>query len=113
MLPDPPPGWIAGSRVPEFAKCAACHNAEQGGRNGLGPNLFGAFGAAAGSKPDFRYSQAIRDSGLVWDFATLDRFLQNPRATVPGTKMVFAGLRKPEERKAVIAFLRIRSPATP
>lgn len=111
VLPDPPPSWIAGSRAPEFAKCAACHNAERGGTNGVGPNLFGAFGAPAASKPDFYYSQVMRDSGLVWDFATLDRFLENPRAVLPGTKMIFAGLKKPEERKAVIAFLKTRSPA--
>jgi cytochrome c len=109
--PPQPPGWIASSRVPEFAKCAACHNAEQGGHNGLGPNLFGTFGTPAASKPDYYYSQGMKESGLVWDFATLDRFLENPRAFVPGTKMIFAGLKKPEERKAVIAFLKIRSPA--
>ena len=107
----PPPEWIAGSRVPEFAKCAACHNAEQSRPHGLGPNLFGAFGARAGSKPGYLYSPALRQTGLVWDSATLDRFLENPRSLVPGTKMTFAGLRNPEERKAVIAFLKLRSNA--
>ena len=110
--PPQPPGWIASSRVSEFARCAACHNVEQGGHNGLGPNLFGAFGAPAASKPNYYYSPAMKESGLVWDFATLDKFLENPRAVVPGTKMTFAGLKKPEDRKAVIAFLKIRAPAT-
>ena len=109
--PDPPPAWIAASRVPAFARCAACHNAEQGLPNGLGPNLFGAYGAPAASKPDYFYSPALRSSDLVWDFATLDRFLENPRAIVPDTKMIFAGLKKPEDRKAVIAFLKLRSAA--
>ena len=109
--PPRPPEWIASSRVPEFAKCAPCHNAEQGGNHGLGPNLCGASGSRAASKPDYRYSPAMKESGLVWDFATLDRFLENPRAVVPGTKMTFSGLKRPEERKAVIAFLKLRSSA--
>ena len=97
-------------RPAQFAKCAACHNAEQGLPNGVGPNLFGAYGARAASRADFYYSPAMRDSDLVWDDATLDRFLENPRAVVPGTKMSFAGLKKPEDRMEVIDFLRIRSP---
>ncbi len=111
--PPSPPGWIASSRVPEFARCAPCHNAERGSHHGVGPNLYGTFGTRSGSKPDFYYSQALRDSGLVWDAETLDRFLQEPRALVPGTKMTFAGLKKPEDRKAVIAFLRLRSASRP
>jgi cytochrome c len=109
----PPPAWIANSRVPAFGKCAACHNAEQGGSHGLGPNLYDAFGRPAASKPDYRYSPQLRESGLVWDAATLDRWLAEPRHVVPGTKMTFAGLRNPEERKAVIAFLRLRSSSRP
>lgn len=112
--PTPPPAWIAASRVPEFRKCANCHSVEKGAPNGLGPNLYDVFARpAATSQPDYRYSPALKESAFVWDFATLDRWLAKPRALVPGTKMAFPGLSDPEERKAVIAFLRLRSAARP
>jgi cytochrome c len=98
---------LAGVGTP-FAKCLACHNAERGGADGMGPNLFGVFGRRAASRRSFAYSEAMRRSGIRWDAETLDRFIADPRSTVPGTKMTFPGLRKPEDRQAVIAFLRKR-----
>jgi cytochrome c len=93
-----------------FAPCAACHTAERNAANRLGPNLFGVFGRHAAALPGYSYSDAMRKSGLVWNRATLDRYLENPRSVVPGTRMPFSGLSDPMQRKAVIAFLRRRSP---
>ena len=94
-----------------FAKCAPCHTAGEGEPNGIGPNLYGAYGSPAASKPDFRYSPAMRESGLVWNDATLDRYLENPRAVVPGTRMTFSGLKDEAQRKSAIAFLKQSAPA--
>ena len=111
--PPPLPEWIAATRVPEFRKCGACHLIERGAPHGAGPNLYDVFGRPAASQPNYRHSPALHQSGLVWDYATLDRWLAGPRTHVPGTKMTFSGLRNPEERKAIIAFLRLRSAARP
>ena len=88
-----------------FLKCAPCHSLHTD-VNGLGPSLAGVVGRRAASVSSYpRYSDAIRESGLIWDVATLDRFLENPKAVVPGTKMLFAGLANPAQRAQVIAFL--------
>jgi cytochrome c len=85
-----------------YARCAGCHAIE---RNRVGPRHAGLFGRAAGSLDDYAYSDAMRASGLVWDAATLDRFLADPRAVVPGTKMGFAGIKDAAERADLIAYL--------
>ena len=87
-----------------FNKCAACHTLTAG-RHGIGPSLAGTYGGPAASAANYRYSAELQASGLVWDAATLDAFLENPRALVPGTKMVFSGLRDPAERAQVIAYM--------
>lgn len=95
----------AGKKV--FARCAACHSAETT-TNKLGPHLHGAVGRTAGSLEGYNYSKAMTDvgaAGLVWDEATLGEYLTNPKAKVPGTKMVFPGLKKPEEIRDVIAYI--------
>ena len=84
-----------------YQGCQACHSIED---NDLGPRHRGVVGRHAGSVADYNYSQALKNSGLTWDAATLDRWLTNPSALVPGTKMYFK-LDDPQARADVIAFL--------
>lgn len=90
---------------PTVAQCKTCHTFEQGGRHGVGPNLWNVHGQPAAAQPGYTYSPALLESGIVWDNAALDAYLENPRALVPGGKMSFAGLRDPEDRGEVIAYL--------
>jgi cytochrome c len=88
-------------------KCAACHSFEQGGANKVGPGLWGVVNRPIASHEGFSYSEALSGkSGEVWDYEHLNAFLTNPKSYAPGTKMSFAGIKKPEERAAVIAYLR-------
>lgn len=98
------PDAAMGKRV--FMRCMACHNVAPGAANKIGPNLFGIAGKKAAAMPGFKYSAALQKSNLKWDDATLDKWLARPVGLVPGTSMVFAGLPKPEDRKAVIAYLK-------
>ncbi len=95
----------AGAKV--FRRCQACHTVEEGGANKVGPNLWGIFGAtAAGRDNGFNYSKAMRDSGIVWNEENLEEYLENPRESVPKTRMSFPGLKKDEDRENVIAYLK-------
>lgn len=91
-----------------FKKCTACHKVGEGAKNGTGPALNGIVGHAAGAVDGFKYSKTLAEmaaGGLVWDEASLGAFLENPKGFAKGTKMSFAGLKKPDERAAVIAYL--------
>jgi cytochrome c len=95
-----------------FKKCAACHNADKGGANALGPNLWNVLGEAIGQGAGgFAFSDALKGKGGSWDWTSLNEWLESPKKFAPGTKMTFAGLSKPEDRANVIAFLNQHSDA--
>ena len=102
--------FSAGARAEDLGEtvfkknCAVCHTLEAG-KNKIGPSLAGVVGRKAGSVPGFSYSAANKDSGDTWDEQTLDTYLTDPRKFMPGTKMVFAGLKSAEDRKALIEYL--------
>jgi len=96
-----------------FKRCASCHAIGENAKNRVGPYLTGVYGRVAGSGPDYNYSNAMKEhgaTGAVWNDAELSAFLENPKGHVPGTKMAFPGLKKPEERANVIAYLKTFSP---
>ncbi len=91
-----------------FKRCAACHAVGEGAENKVGPHLNGLIGRTAGTLPDFKYSEAMVEygaAGNVWTEETLFTYLENPRTTVKGTKMAFAGLKDEADRQAVIAYI--------
>jgi len=87
-----------------FNKCKACHFADKD-KNKVGPHLVGIFGRPAGSLEGFKYSDSLKESGIVWDEASMDEYITDPKAMVPNGKMAFVGLKKEEDRANVIAYL--------
>ena len=110
-----PPDWgtvlktadpAAGATV--FEKCKSCHNADNGGANGTGPNLWGVVGRQPGSHPGFAYSDAMKAFGAkqpIWDYEHIYEFIKGPQAYINGTKMTFVGLKQQQDRINVIAYL--------
>lgn len=94
----------AGKKVFD-ARCKVCHTAEADAKHKIGPNLFGVVGQAAGYQEGFRYSKGHRESGAVWDDATMDLYLEDVDAVAPKSVKQFGGLSKPEDRAAIIAYL--------
>ena len=101
---DPGGDVVMGKR--QFAQCSACHTIEKGGANKVGPNLHGIVGRKAASIADFQYSDAMRKSDVVWDEKSIDAFIKQPSAFIPGTAMAFLGVAKDEARAAIIAYLK-------
>ncbi len=93
-----------------FLRCASCHSIGDSGGGRIGPNLQGVVGRKAGSLPGYSYSAAMKAQTFIWDEATLDRWLTDPNAVVPGTAMAFGGIANPDDRKALIAYLKNPTP---
>ena len=117
---DPPVATVLAAADPVkgesvFKACAACHTADKGGPNRVGPNLYGVVGGPKTHKDDFNYSKAMKDAAAKgpWDYQALYEYLKNPKAYIPGNAMAYAGLRKPKDRADVIAYLRSKSDSPP
>jgi cytochrome c len=94
----------AGEKI--FAVCKACHQVGENAKNGVGPALNGLIGRPAGSVPGYNYSAANKKSGLTWDEATFRDYIKDPKAKIPGTKMVYVGLKDEQKITDLTAFLQ-------
>ena len=94
--------------------CRECHAFDKGD-NRLGPTLYGVVGRKAGAVPNFAYSDTVKNSGITWDEATLDKWITDPEAVLPGNNMgvIFGGVDDPAERAKIIAFLKQDTQASP
>ena len=92
--------------VAELQKCKICHSLDKGGPNRVGPNLFGVFGRKAGTVAGFAYSDAMKNSGIVWDDETLAKFLRDPKESLPGNRMSFPGVQDDATLKALLQSLK-------
>jgi cytochrome c len=90
----------------KFAICKTCHNVTQGGGSMTGPDLYAVFGRKAGTSPGFAYSDGLKALGITWDAQTIDKWIANPHAMVPGTKMTYIGMANAKDRTDLVAYLK-------
>ena len=88
-----------------FARCKICHSVQAGAPSPVGPNLHGVFGRKAGTLEGYSYSEAMKTSGIVWDDATLGKYLRDPKELVPGGKMAFPGIKDDKQIADLLAYL--------
>lgn len=122
-VPDVPPDWGTVLKTADisagqatFAKCQSCHNADSGGPNGTGPNLWGVVGRAPGSHAGFAYSDGMKAFGAkqpIWDYEHIYEFVKGPQKYINGTKMSFVGLKQQQDRIDVIAYLHAQGSTLP
>jgi len=109
MLPALAPIAVAKEQVDPgkrlFLQCRACHTLAPGEPHKVGPNLGKILGAKAAQKPGYKYSKALSQSGLVWDYKTMDHWIENPSAVLVGHKMVYFGMKDPAQRRMLIRYL--------
>ena len=112
-LPAPYDGGDLANGEAKFALCQSCHTIAAGGANMTGPNLHGIFGRTSASVADFKYSDALKAAGFVWDADHLNQWLAKPQEFLPGTKMTFPGLKDAKDRTDLIAYLMIETGHAP
>jgi cytochrome c len=93
-----------------FAKCKICHQIGEGAKNAIGPELNGVIGRHSGTAPGYNYSDANKNSGITWDEKNFRDYIKNPKAKIPGTKMIFAGLPKDTDIDNLLAYLELFGP---
>merc|ERR1719290_624111 len=105
VVEEVPAGDVAKGQKLFVSRCAQCHMVDSAKKHKTGPTLHGLFGRKTGQAEGYTYSEANRDKGIIWNKDTLWVYLENPKKYIPGTKMVFAGLKKKNERADLIAYL--------
>jgi len=103
--------YAAGRRT--FKLCQSCHTLKEGGSNLVGPNLYGLFGRQSAAVDGFAYSKALQEANFTWTPEQLENWLESPRNFLPGNKMAFSGVRKENDRHAVIAYIMSETGYTP
>jgi cytochrome c len=99
-------GGDAGAGEKVFLKCRSCHQLGETAKNGIGPELNGIVGRPTGAAAGYKYSDAVKNSGITWDETNLHEFLMDPKAKIPGTKMPFAGIKDPTALDNLLSYLK-------